>query len=76
LQRGVILLTGNGHARATSVCRAFWTVRADRVTSIGLLEDDAGADEAPAGASTQCFARRCSSGDDPCETLHMKATVD
>jgi uncharacterized iron-regulated protein len=77
LQRGVILLTGNGHARRDiGVPRFLDPSERDRVTSIGLLEDDAGADEAPAGAFDAVFRTPVQQRDNPCETLHMKAQMD
>ena len=74
LQRGVILLTGNGHARRDiGVPRFLDPSERDRVVSIGLLEDDAPADEAPSGAFDAVFRTPVQSRPDPCLSLRPKA---
>jgi uncharacterized iron-regulated protein len=75
LQAGVVLLTGNGHARRDiGVPRFLDPPERERVISIGLLEADAPADEAPDGAFDAVFRTPVQQRPDPCLTLgHMKA---
>jgi uncharacterized iron-regulated protein len=73
LQRGVILLTGNGHARRDiGVPRFLEPSERERILSIGLLEDDGQADEAPAGAFDIVFRTPVQPRADPCQSLHIK----
>lgn len=76
LQRGVILLTGNGHVRRDiGVPRFLPTQQQDRVVSIALLERDAPADAAPTGAYDAVFRTPVQSRADPCESLKHDASV-
>jgi uncharacterized iron-regulated protein len=71
LQRGVILLTGNGHARRdTGVPRFLPAQQQDRIVSIALLERGTADAAAPAGAYDVVFVTPVQSRDDPCQSLH------
>jgi uncharacterized iron-regulated protein len=70
LQRGVILLTGNGHVRRdVGVPRFLPPQQQDRVVSIALLERDVPADAAPTGAYDVVFRTPVQSRADPCKSL-------
>jgi len=72
LQRGVVLLSGNGHVRRDiGVPRYLPAQEAQRVISIGLLEADA--DPAPPGAYDVVFRTRVQYRPDPCKTLKFNA---
>jgi uncharacterized iron-regulated protein len=74
LQRGVILLTGNGHARRDiGVPRFLSEAERERVVSIALIEQDSSLDETPPGAFDAVFRTPVQSRTDPCKTLHMRA---
>lgn len=70
LQRGVILLTGNGHARRDiGVPRFLPPSQRQRVLSIALIERDSSADELPAGAYDVIFLTPVQVRKDPCLAL-------
>jgi uncharacterized iron-regulated protein len=70
LDRGVILLTGNGHARRDiGVARFLPPAQQQRVTTIGLIEQDAADDAAPYGAYDIVFRTPVQPREDPCLTL-------
>ncbi len=76
LQRGVILLTGNGHARRDiGVPRFLPAQQQDRVVTIALLERDTPADAVPAGAYDAVFRTSVQARADPCESLDRTALV-
>ena len=76
LERGVILLTGNGHVRRDiGVPRFLPAQQQDRVVSIALLERDTPADAAPAGAYDVVFRTPVQARADPCESLKLKAPL-
>jgi uncharacterized iron-regulated protein len=76
LQRGVILLTGNGHARRDIGVPHFLSPEErKRVISIGLIERDRPADAVPAGAYDAVFRTPVQSRADPCEALKHKTQV-
>ncbi len=71
--RGVVLLTGNGHARADiGVPRWLPAPLRARTVSIGLLEGD-GAARVPAGAFDRVVTTPAATRDDPCESLRARA---
>ncbi len=73
LARGVVLLTGNGHARRDlGVPRYLPAAELARVISIGLLEADTPAEDVPAGAFDAVFWTAVQKRADPCATLHLK----
>jgi uncharacterized iron-regulated protein len=73
LERGVILLTGNGHARRDIGVPHFLSARQrKRVVSIGLIERDTPADAVPAGAYDAVFRTPVQPRTDPCESLKEK----
>lgn len=70
LERGVILLTGNGHARRDiGVLNFLPAASRARVVSIGLIEREAGADAAPPGAFDAVFRTPVQQRPDPCQRL-------
>jgi uncharacterized iron-regulated protein len=70
LERGVILLTGNGHARRDiGVPHFLSTAQRKRVFSIGLIERDTPADAVPTGAYDAVFQTPVQPRQDPCESL-------
>jgi uncharacterized iron-regulated protein len=74
LQQGVILLTGNGHARRDIGLPRFLSAQQrEHVVSIALIERDSPADEVPAGAFDAVFRTPVQARTDPCQTLHIKA---
>jgi uncharacterized iron-regulated protein len=74
LQRGVILLTGNGHVRRDiGVPRFLPAQQRERVVSIALLERGTPADAEPAGAYDAVFRTPVQSREDPCESLKHDA---
>ena len=77
LQRGVMLMTGNGHARRDIGVPHFLPARQqDRVISIGLIERDTPADAWPPGAYDVVFRTPVQPRKDPCEALKEKARGD
>jgi uncharacterized iron-regulated protein len=72
LARGVVLLTGNGHAR-NDVGVPFWLDAAERrgVTTIGLVERGTAEDTAPA-AFDALFVTDPAERPDPCEGLKQR----
>ena len=78
LERGVILLTGNGHARRDMGVPHFLSTRdQQRVVSIALIERDSPADAVPPGAYDAVFQTPVQPREDPCESLRekMKTTL-
>jgi len=76
LQRGVILLTGNGHVRRDiGVPRFLPEPQRGRVVSIALLERGTPADDAPAMAYDAVFRTPVQSRADPCESLKHSASL-
>jgi uncharacterized iron-regulated protein len=74
LQRGVILFTGNGHARRdVGVPRFLPAQQQQRVLSIGLIERDTPDDAVPAGAFDVVLRTPVQARKDPCEALKEKA---
>jgi uncharacterized iron-regulated protein len=74
LQRGVILLTGNGHARRDiGVPRFLPPQQRGRIVSIALLERSAPADAVPAGAYDAVFWTPVQARADPCQSLRRTA---
>jgi uncharacterized iron-regulated protein len=74
LQRGVILLTGNGHARRDIGVPHFLPAQQqERVVSIALLERGTPAEAAPDGAYDAVFRTPAQSRADPCESLRRNA---
>ncbi|HEY4038034.1 MAG TPA: ChaN family lipoprotein [Burkholderiaceae bacterium] len=70
LERGVILLTGNGHARRDIGVPHFLSPREQqRVVSIALIERDTPAESVPAGAYDAVFQTPVQPREDPCESL-------
>jgi uncharacterized iron-regulated protein len=70
LQRGVILLTGNGHARRDIGVPHFLSApEQQRVVSIALIERDTPADAVPAGAYDAVFRTPVQAREDPCKGL-------
>ena len=77
LQRGVILMTGNGHARRDIGVPRFLPVQQQaRVISIGLLERDTPADAWPTGAYDAVFWTPVQPRKDPCEALKEQTRGD
>ncbi len=77
LQRGIILMTGNGHARRDiGVPRFLPAQQRARVISIGLLERDAPADAWPPDAYDVVFRTPVQPRKDPCEALKEKIRGD
>lgn len=73
LDRGVILLTGNGHARRDiGVPRFLTEQQRKRVISIALIERDTPADVLPASAYDVVFRTPVQPRSDPCESLMEK----
>jgi uncharacterized iron-regulated protein len=74
LQRGVILLTGNGHVRRdVGVPHFLPAQQQDRVVSIALIERDTPADAVPAGAYDAMFRTPVQARADPCQSLRRTA---
>jgi uncharacterized iron-regulated protein len=74
LQRGVILLTGNGHARRDiGVPRFLSAPERELVISIALIEQNTPVDQTPAGTYDAVFRTPAQPRPDPCKTLHMRA---
>jgi len=74
LEMGVVLLTGNGHARRDiGVPRFLPAADRERVVSIGLIERDAPADAAPPGAFDVVFRTPVQQRVDPCLKLPRAA---
>jgi uncharacterized iron-regulated protein len=72
LQRGVVLLAGNGHVRRDMGVPRFLPAQDQlRVTSIGLIEQDSGADAAPPGAYDAVFRTPVQARADPCQGLRF-----
>jgi len=72
LAGGVVLLAGNGHARRDiGVPRFLPQSERSRLISIGLIENDAGAEEVPPGAYDSTFLTPVQTRPDPCESLHL-----
>jgi uncharacterized iron-regulated protein len=70
LQRGVILLTGNGHARRDiGVPRFLPPQQQDRIVSIALLERGTPADAVPPAAYDAVFWMPVQARADPCQSL-------
>ena len=70
LERGVILLTGNGHVRRDiGVPRFVPAQQQDRIISIALLEGGTADDAAPAGAYDVVFLTPVQPRADPCQSL-------
>lgn len=73
LQRGVILLTGNGHIRRDIAVPHFLPpAERSRVISIALIERDTPRDEIPAGAYDVVFRTPVQAREDPCKSLKLK----
>jgi uncharacterized iron-regulated protein len=73
LERGVILLTGNAHARRDIGVPHFLSAQQRRrVVSIALLERDTPADAVPAGVYDAVFLTPVQARQDPCELLKEK----
>jgi len=76
LQRGVILLTGNGHARRDiGVPRFLPAQQQQRVVSIALIERDTEADALPGDAYDVMFRTPVQPRPDPCQALKDKGDV-
>ena len=76
LQRGVILLTGNGHVRRDIGVPRFLPVQQQgRVVSIALWERGTPVDDAPAGAYDAVFQTPAQARADPCESLKPNASA-
>jgi uncharacterized iron-regulated protein len=74
LQRGVILLTGNGHVRRdVGVPRFLPAQQQDRVISIALIERDTPDAAVPPGAYDAVFRTPVQERADPCGTLRPTA---
>jgi uncharacterized iron-regulated protein len=72
LQRGLVLLTGNGHARRDiGVPRFLSEQDRSRVISIALIEADSGEDAAPPGAYDAVFRTPVQPRTDPCRSLRF-----
>jgi len=75
LQRGVILLTGNGHVRRdVGVPHFLPAQQQDRVVSIALIERDTPADAVPRGAYDAMFRTPEQARADPCQSLRRTAS--
>jgi len=73
LERGVILFTGDGHARRDiGVPRFLPAQQRDRVISIALIERDEAADAVPAGAYDAVFRTAIQPRPDPCAELKKR----
>ena len=73
LERGVILLTGNGHVRRDIGVPHFLSAwQRQRVISIALIERDTPADAVPADAYDAVFQTPVQPREDPCESLKGK----
>jgi hypothetical protein len=71
-ERGIVLLTGNGHARSDiGVVRWLPEVLRAGTRSIGLLEDD-GASALPADAFDRIVATPAAPREDPCVALRAR----
>jgi uncharacterized iron-regulated protein len=76
LERGVVLLAGNGHVRRDMGVPRFLPAQdLPRLTSIGLLERDADGEAAPPGAFDAVFRTPVQARKDPCEGLRFNATA-
>jgi uncharacterized iron-regulated protein len=73
LQRGVVLLTGNGHIRRDiGVPRFVPAEQRDRLISIALIEDDRSDGDVPAHAFDAVFRTPAQRRVDPCQLLNRE----
>jgi uncharacterized iron-regulated protein len=73
LQRGVVLLTGNGHIRRDiGVPRFVPAEQRDRLISIALIEDDRSDGDVPAHAFDAIFRTPAQRRVDPCQLLNRE----
>ncbi|HEX4586116.1 MAG TPA: ChaN family lipoprotein [Burkholderiaceae bacterium] len=73
LQRGVVLLTGNGHIRRDiGVAHFLPAQQQDRIISIALLEHDSEDDAVPPGAFDEVFRTPRQARADPCQALRRQ----
>jgi uncharacterized iron-regulated protein len=76
LDRGVVLLAGNGHVRRDmGVPRFLPAEQLARLTSIGLIEQDAAPEAVPPGAYDAVFRTPVQARKDPCEGLQFNAAA-